>query len=132
LPPSAASSGTASSIRGLGQAPGTPPLYAVILVLVFALGHLIWNWAPYLVWFHFLLGAAYSFHVTLTFHILKTEQSDLTSQGYLFSAVIIYLGNISVMLIGVPLLTARVSLLTSLGWWLQESGGVLLRLRHMI
>src|SRR6185295_12709207 len=108
------------------------PLYAVILVLLFAIGHLIWNWTPYLVWFHLLLGAAYAFHVTLTFHILKVEQSDITSQGYLFSGVIIFLGNISVMIIGVPLLTARVSLLTALGWWLQESGAFLLRLKHLL
>ena len=79
-------------------------------------------------WFHFLLGAAYAFHVTLTFHILKTEQSDITGQGYVFSAVIIFLGNVGVLLIGLPLLTTQVSLLASLGWWLHESGSILLTL----
>jgi hypothetical protein len=63
---------------------------------------------------------------------LQTRQSDITSQGYFFSGVIIFLGNIAVLLLGIPLLTARVSVLTSLGWWLHESGGMLLRLRQWL
>ena len=43
-------------------------------------------------------------------------------------AVIIFLGNIGVLLAGLPLLTARVTVLTSMGWWLQESGAILQRL----
>jgi hypothetical protein len=116
----------------IALAPYFFPLYGMLVVLVFALGHLIWGWEPYRVWFHFLLGAAYAFHLTLTFHILRTEQSDITGQGYFFSAVIIFLGNMGVLLIGLPLLTAQISLLTSLGWWLHESGSILLRLRQMV
>lgn len=116
----------------IALAPYFFPLYAVLVVLVFGIGHLIWGWEPYRVWFHLLLGAAYAFHVTLTFHILKTEQSDITGQGYLFSAVVIFLGNISVLLFGIPLLTARVSLLSVWGWWMQESGSILLRLRELV
>jgi hypothetical protein len=63
--------------------------------------------------------------VTLTWHALKTRQSDITSQGYLFSAVIIFLGNAAVLLLGLPLLTARVGLLNALGWWLENTGLVL-------
>jgi hypothetical protein len=80
------------------------------------------------VWFHLLVGAAYAFHVTLTWHILKTQQTDITSQGWLFSVVIIFLGNVSVLLFGVPLLTAKVSLLNALGWWLEGTGEVFNRL----
>jgi len=114
----------------IALAPYFFPLYVVLIVGCFAVGHLIWGWERHLVWFHFLLGAAYCFHVTLTVHILQARQTDITSQGYLFSFVIIFLGNISVWLIGVPLLTREVSVLTSLGLWLHESGAVLLRLRH--
>jgi hypothetical protein len=116
----------------IALAPYFFPLYVVLLVLAFAIGHLIWGWELYRVWFHFLLGAAYAFHVTLTFHILKTEQSDITNQGCVFSIVIIFLGNVSVLLIGLPLLTTQVSLLASLGWWLHESGSILLRLREIV
>jgi hypothetical protein len=107
------------------------PLYAVIVVAVFGLGHLIWGWKNFFVWFHLLIGAAYAFHVTLTAHALKTEQTDITSQGYLFSAVIIFLGNVLVLLVGIPLLTARVDLATMVGWWLENTGEVIHRIGKM-
>jgi hypothetical protein len=100
------------------------PLYAALVVAVFAVGHLILGWKNDLVWFHLIVGAACAFHVTLTWHVLKTRQSDITSQGYLFSAVIIFLGNVSVLLFGLPLLTAKVNLLNALGWWLEGTGQI--------
>ena len=100
------------------------PLYAVLVIAVFAIGRLIWDWRSYLVCFHLAVGAAYAFHVTLTWHALKTRQTDITSQGYLFSAVIIFLGNVGVLLFGVPLLTEKVKWLNVLGWWLKDTGGV--------
>ena len=115
----------------IALAPYFFPLYVVLVVFIFGIGHLIWGWTRHLAWFHLLIGAAYSFHVTLTFHVLKTRQTDITQQGYLFSAVIIFLGNIGVLLIGVPLLTAQVGLLTTLGWWLTETGAVLKRLTSL-
>src|SRR5436309_8201021 len=69
----------------ISLAPYFFPIYVALIVLVFTAGHLIWNWKSYLVWFHLLVGAAYAFHVTLTWHILQTKQSDITQQGYLFS-----------------------------------------------
>jgi hypothetical protein len=83
------------------------PFYAVLVVLVYVLGNLIWHWRAYLPCFHLLLGAAYAFHVTLTCEILKTRQTDITSQGYLFSTVVIFLGNALVLLAAVPLLTGH-------------------------
>jgi len=100
------------------------PLYAALVVAVFAIGHLILGWKNDLVWFHLIVGAAYAFHVTLTWHVLKTRQSDITSQGYLFSVVIIFLGNVGVLLFGLPLLTAKVSLFNALGWWLESTGQI--------
>ncbi|HXJ57843.1 MAG TPA: hypothetical protein VNU68_14400 [Verrucomicrobiae bacterium] len=107
------------------------PLYVVAVVMVFALGHVLLGWTRHWVWLHFLVGAAYAFHITLTWHILQTRQSDITSQGYLFSCVVIYLGNISVLLLGLPMLTARVTILSVLGWWAEETGGILERLAHL-
>jgi hypothetical protein len=72
-----------------------------------------------------LLGATYAFHLTLTWHILQIEQTDITSQGYLFSAVVIFLGNVCVLLLGIPLLTNRVGVLTSFTWWLHETGSII-------
>jgi len=115
----------------IALAPYFFPLYAALVVGLFVVGHLIWNWQGYLVWFHLLVGAAYAFHVTLTADVLKTRQSDITSQGYLFSAVVIFLGNTLVLLVGLSLLTARLDLATLFRWWLANTGVVILRLGKM-
>ena len=116
----------------IALAPYFFPVYAVLVIVVFAGGHLIWDWQSYLVWFHLAVGAAYAFHVTLTWHALKTRQTDITSQGYLFSVVIIFLGNVAVLLFGVPLLTAKVNCLNALSWWLDSTGGILGRLAQWL
>jgi hypothetical protein len=115
----------------IGLAPYFFPLYAVLVVGVFALGHLLWDWGAYQAWFHLLLGAAYAFHLTLTGYILHTRQSDITSQGYLFSAVVIFLGNVTVLLLAIPLLT-KGGVLNAFGWWLRATGDILLRIREML
>jgi hypothetical protein len=106
-------------------------LYAVLVVMLFGLGHWLWNWRNFLAWFHLFLGAAYAFHVTLTWHILQTRQTDITQQGYLFSAVVIFLGNISVLLVGIPLLAAKVDVPMAMYWWLKCTGEVLHRLGRL-
>jgi hypothetical protein len=116
----------------IALAPYFFPLYAVLVIGIFALGNLVWNWHGYLVWFHLLVGAAYAFHVTLTVHVLQTRQSDITGQGYLFSAVVIFLGNVCVLLFGIPLLTARIGMLNSLGWWAESTGQIFHWLQRVI
>lgn len=114
----------------IALAPYFFPLYVIIVIVLFALGHLIWGWPQ--VWFLLCVGAAYAFHLTLTFHVLRTQQSDITSQGYLFSAVVIFLGNVCVLLFGIPLLTARVGILNSLGWWAESTGMIFHWLQRVI
>jgi hypothetical protein len=113
-------------------APYFCPIYAILLVLIFWAGHWFFNWRHVLVWFHLLVGAAYAFHVTLTAHILKHDQTDITDQGYIFSMVIIFLGNVVVLLIGIPLLGTRVSLSTAFGWWFERTGQFIQALGHVI
>src|SRR5712664_841750 len=116
----------------IALAPYFFPLYAVLVMATFWAGHWFWNWRHYLVWFHLLLGAAYAFHVTLTWHILKHEQSDITEQGYLFSGVVIFLGNVGVLLIGIPLLASKVDVSTALSWWLNCTGEVVQRIARVL
>jgi hypothetical protein len=116
----------------IALAPYFFPLYVALVVGVFVLGNFLLDWRGYLVWFHLCLGAAYAFHLTLTWHVLQTRQTDITSQGYLFSAVVIFLGNVGVLLFGIPLLTDRVGTLDSLGWWLESTGRVLHWLQRLI
>jgi hypothetical protein len=116
----------------IALAPYFFPLYSVLVVLFFSAGHSIWDWHSYLAWFHLMLGAAYAFHLSLTWHILKHTQTDITEQGYLFSVVVIFLGNISVLLLGVPLLAAKVDVRTALGWWIERTTDFLQQLSHLI
>ena len=116
----------------IALAPYFFPVYAVLLVVVFFIGDLLWQWRRgYLVWFHLLLGAAYAFHITLTWEILKTRQTDITSQGRLFSAVIIFLGNAMVLVIAIPLLTGH-SLFDALEQWFNCNHRILLRVANML
>jgi hypothetical protein len=116
----------------IALAPYFFPLYALLVVLAFVLGRLAWDWRGYVVWFHLLLGAAYAFHITLTWHVLKNSQSDITEQGYLFSAVVIFLGNASLLLVGIPLLTSRISVLAAFQWWFEYTCQVLRALSRLI
>ncbi len=87
------------------------PLYSVLWTLVFLIGHACFDWSPALPWFHFGLGITYAFHVTLTICILQIRQPDLESEGWLFSAVIIWLGNALTLLVALPLLTQAIPLM---------------------
>lgn len=97
------------------------PLYAILIVIIFLIGNFFWNWASYMYLFYFLIGLAYSFHITLTFKILKTKQPDINGEGYFFSAVIIFLGNILVLLIGISVMMKNTPVMTSLDIWLDYS-----------
>jgi hypothetical protein len=101
----------------IALAPYFFPLYAVMVAFVFLAGDWLWNWRGYTVWFHLLLGASYGFHLTLTWHVLKNTQTDITDQGYLFSAVVIFLGNVCILLLVIPLLAEQVKPLAGLQWW---------------
>lgn len=97
------------------------PFYVVLLVLLFAIGNFFFDWSAYILWFYFFIGMMYAFHVTLTTYILKIEQTDISGEGYLFSWVIILLGNVLVLLIGIPLLTNKVSVSFAMHSWINDS-----------
>ena len=100
----------------IALAPYFFPFYVVLVVGLFLFGRLALPWDRLEVWFLCSLGAAYAFHVTLTGHILKKRQSDITEHGYLFSGVIIFIGNVLVLLLGIPLLTSNPTLPTAFLW----------------
>jgi hypothetical protein len=107
------------------------PLYGVIVLAVFGIGHGLWDWSRFVMWLHFLLGAAYAFHVTLTLRVLQMPQSDIKRQGWLFSAVVIWLGNVGVLLVGLPGLTGQAGVFTVLGWCVSETFEFLQTLRGL-
>ncbi len=100
------------------------PLYAALVGAGFGIGDLVWGWEAYAVGFHFLLGGAYAFHVTFTLQALGAPQSDLAREGAFFSGVVIWIGNLLVLVLAVPLLTHGTGVWTALGWWLDNAGQV--------
>jgi len=116
----------------IGLAPYFFPLYAILVVVVFMVLDRFGEWRWQIAWFHLLLGAAYAFHVTLTANALKTRQTDITEHGYLFSAVVIYLGNIVVLLVGIPLVTGHASPIAALGSWYEATRDCLIWLTQRV
>ncbi|HEY4513429.1 MAG TPA: hypothetical protein VJH06_02870 [Candidatus Paceibacterota bacterium] len=97
------------------------PLYVVLTVLIFMAGNYFWDWSSYVLWFYFVIGMMYAFHVTLTYSTLKIRQPDIVEEGYIFSLVIIFLGNMLILLIGIPLLTNKIDVSASIHLWLEYS-----------
>jgi len=116
----------------IALAPYFFPFYAVLVTLVFAGGDWLWGWSRYRVWFHLALGAAYAFHLTLTWSILQTRQSDITNQGYFFSAVVIWLGNATILLLSLPRLSGEVAIATALTWCWNATVQVLQRIANVL
>jgi hypothetical protein len=102
----------------IALAPYFFPLYLIVVLAVFALGHWLWDWSGHWVWLHFLIGVAYAFHVTLTAWVVRLGQPDLRQNGIVFSTVVIVLGNLAVVLFGLPLVTRTGGLAeTAERWW---------------
>jgi hypothetical protein len=106
------------------------PLYACLWVLFFLTGDAIFGWRAWLPWFHIGLGAAYAFHLTLTAHILRTRQPDLESEGWVFSAVFIWLGNATVLLVALPALTRVMPLWSALTLAMDRIGRMFTGIAH--
>jgi hypothetical protein len=105
----------------ISLAPYFFPIYVWAVVLFYAVVNLFWPLSTIQALFHLLIGAAYAFHLTLTGHILKTRQTDLTDHGLIFSLVIIWLGNLITLLVGLPFLTQKIGWSQAFLWWFQET-----------
>lgn len=112
----------------IALAPYFFPVYTMMVGLIFLLGHMLWDWRRFALYFHFLLGASYAFHLTLTWRALQVEQTDITEHGYWFSGMIIWLGNMLVLIFGIALVTGQAGMLTVISWCWIELGKVFGRL----
>jgi hypothetical protein len=82
------------------------PFYAMLFIGLFFAANAIWGLDRYLNVLFFLIGLGWSFHVTFTLlTLLQSGQPDLRSQGFLFSAVVIYCMNLLVLLLTATLLS---------------------------
>ena len=70
------------------------PVYVFLVLIGWFVAGLFFNLDGYLPGLFFLLGAAYGFHITFTAMMIPMVQSDITSQGWLFSLSTIFLLNL--------------------------------------
>ena len=81
------------------------PIYALVwmaLWLTVDFYHPLKEWQPIL---YFGIGLFWAFHLTFTASMLHQRQTDLSSQGYVFSGVIILLTNLGLVLLLLSFLT---------------------------
>ncbi len=71
------------------------PLYTVLALLGYGSARAAEAGAAVTGAILFLLGATFAFHLVLTFIFLRTDQSDISEQGALFSYPLIYLFNVA-------------------------------------
>jgi hypothetical protein len=115
----------------ISLAPYFFPFYAVSILITFNVGVLIWDLRPWFPVLYLLLGAAYCFHLTLTGHALSTKQTDISEQGYLFSAVVIWLGNVGVLIFCLCPLTDKMSLWAALNGLTSDTVAVVTWIFHL-
>ncbi|MEI8234500.1 MAG: hypothetical protein WCH57_07405 [Verrucomicrobiota bacterium] len=87
------------------------PIYSVAVIILYALGWLLWDMAPYTRWLFLALGITWTFHMSFTLWMIPKGQSDLARHGTFFSLVLIYLMNLAVItalvLLTAPCVTVR-------------------------
>ena len=80
-------------------APYFIPLYAIIWMALWLSVDFWYPLTAYQPILYFGLGIAWCFHLTFTFSMFHTGQTDLTSQGFVFSTVVVLLFNLIFFLV---------------------------------
>lgn len=101
------------------------PFYPLVWALGFLVGRWLWDWQFDSPLFHMGLGITYAFHVTLTAYVLRIRQPDIVQEGAFFSAMVIWLGNATVLLIALPPLISGKNPLIGLASGWEETGHLL-------
>lgn len=89
------------------------PFYTLCALAAFFLLSLAWEMSPWLPFWMGLIGVTWAHHLTFNFSALKGGQEDVRENGWLFSMVVIFLGN----LIGLMLWLLAVTDITGSELW---------------
>ena len=81
----------------IALAPYFYPIYSVLVIVLYGLGWMFWDMAPYTRWLFLALGITWTFHMSFTLWMIPKGQSDLSHHGTFFSLVIIYLMNLALL-----------------------------------
>jgi hypothetical protein len=103
-------------------APYFIPLYAIIWMALWLSVNFWYPLTAYQPILYFGLGIAWCFHLTFTISMFHTGQTDLTSQGFVFSAVVIVLINLIFFLLLFALLAQDMTMAQSGHLFLRRTG----------
>ncbi|MFH1857160.1 MAG: M50 family metallopeptidase [Candidatus Omnitrophota bacterium] len=81
----------------ISLAPYFMPSYVIIFTLIFFVISLVASSAKIIPYFVFAIGAAVAFHLIMTADVLKKDQPDILTTGYIFSLVLIFLFNVLIL-----------------------------------
>ena len=85
------------------------PLYSAIWAALFLAAAWAFGWHGHGFWLRLGLGLTYAFHVTLTAHVLRHRQPDIDGEGWLFSAVVVWLLHGLLLLAALPAVTGSMT-----------------------
>lgn len=115
----------------IALAPYFFPIYSILAIAAFGLLSLFTNMQPYGRVLYAVIGVTWAFHFTFTCWMIPKNQSDLQTQGTVFSLVVIYLMNLALLsamlIVASPEITFAAfgnDLLTNIGNFASWLGGL--------
>ena len=81
------------------------PLYSALWTVGWVACAGFLGWRDPELWMLLGLGVSYAFHLTLTGHVIRTRQPDFDGEGWIFSAVLVWLLHVLLLLLTLPWLT---------------------------
>lgn len=85
------------------------PLYTVLWGGAFMVVNWALGWHGQEFWLRLGIGLTYAFHVTLTAHVLRNRQPDIDGEGWVFSAVWVWLMHVLLLLVALPAVTGSMA-----------------------
>jgi len=83
----------------IALAPYFFPLYSILVIAIYGGLSLFMDVRPYGKLLYALIGVTWAFHFTFTCWMIPKNQTDLTDHGTFFSLVIIYLMNLTLLIV---------------------------------
>src|SRR4051812_42373268 len=95
----------------IALAPYFFPLYSILVIGIYGLLSLFMDVRPYGRLLYALIGVTWAFHFTFTCWMIPKNQTDLSDHGTFFSLVIIYLMNLTLLMVMLVLAARQVTFL---------------------
>lgn len=89
----------------IALAPYFFPFYTFCAFLVYLLASLAWDQSVYSPFWAGVIGVTWAYHLTFTISALRAGQEDIREHGAVFSAPVIYIGNLLILCLGLLVVT---------------------------